>query len=153
MLFRSRPTVSSTWCGRPRARSRHSPGARSSPATTRRRTSPTARPRSEASLCDRAGIAPARVLGRRKGPPWRPFPAYGRSRGLFRFAPSAARLPWCWTFQKSMARDKALCSISCISQAPARCVDALPRSHGRHSVGASKGHRRLAMVHVKSGNH
>src|SRR6187455_783370 len=37
---RSRRTASSTSCGRPRARSRPSPGARSSKATTRRRTSP-----------------------------------------------------------------------------------------------------------------
>ena len=36
---KSRPTASSTSCGRPRARSRRSRGARSSPATTRRRTS------------------------------------------------------------------------------------------------------------------
>src|SRR5918992_2283288 len=37
---KSRPTASSTWCGRPRARSRPSRGARSSRATTRRRMNP-----------------------------------------------------------------------------------------------------------------
>jgi urea transport system substrate-binding protein len=37
---RSRPTASSTWCGRPRARSWPTPGATTSPRTRARRTSP-----------------------------------------------------------------------------------------------------------------